>query len=65
MSLLEELQYRLFVFHRWIRELKFRILKVDRSFYCQAEIEGRHQCKYQCDHCREYYKPLEDNWKKQ
>ena len=30
-----------------------------RSFYCQAEIEGRGKCTQQCDHCKEYYKPLD------
>jgi len=27
-------------------------------FYCQAEIEGKDKCIEQCDHCKEYYKPL-------
>jgi hypothetical protein len=29
--------------------------------YCQNEIEGGKMCNIQCDHCKEYYKPLEDN----
>lgn len=28
--------------------------------YCQSEIEGDRKCYDQCDHCKEYYKPLED-----
>ena len=30
------------------------------GFYCQSGIESRGQCKEQCDHCKEYYKPLEN-----
>jgi len=32
---------------------------VSRSFHCQREIEGRSKCTNQCEHCKEYYKPLE------
>ncbi len=32
---------------------------VSSSFYCQREIEGKTECETQCDHCKEYYKPLE------
>lgn len=28
--------------------------------YCQSEIEGNGRCKNQCEHCNDYYKPLED-----
>jgi len=28
--------------------------------YCQKDIEGDRKCYDQCDHCKEYYKPLED-----
>lgn len=28
--------------------------------YCQNQIEGQRMCKIQCDHCKEYYKPLEE-----
>jgi len=31
------------------------------DFYCTSEIEGRRMCKYQCEHCKEYYAPLENN----
>ncbi len=30
-------------------------------FYCQSEIEGRNICHNQCDHCKEYYSPIENN----
>ena len=29
-------------------------------YYCQYQIENDIWCKDQCDHCKEYYKPLED-----
>jgi hypothetical protein len=32
---------------------------VSKSFYCQRQIEGNRKCKKQCEHCKEYYKPLE------
>ena len=32
---------------------------VSRAFYCQSEIEGDRKCTNQCEHCKEYYKPLE------
>ena len=28
--------------------------------YCQSKIEGKKKCKTQCEHCAEYYKPLEE-----
>jgi hypothetical protein len=28
--------------------------------YCQSQIEGNGKCKKQCEHCKEYFKPLED-----
>ena len=30
-----------------------------KKFYCQSKIEGRFTCNNQCEHCKEYYKPLE------
>lgn len=27
--------------------------------YCQSEIESNGKCEQQCDHCKEYYEPLE------
>jgi len=33
----------------------------DKSFtYCQREIEGQSICDKQCEHCKEYYSPLEN-----
>ncbi|MBT3209889.1 MAG: hypothetical protein HN347_16215 [Bacteroidetes bacterium] len=38
------------------------VVKAKRTFsYCQREIEGNKMCKEQCDHCKEYYAPLEGN----
>jgi site-specific DNA-methyltransferase (adenine-specific) len=31
------------------------------KFYCQDEIEGKKICNEQCEHCKEYYKPVEDD----
>lgn len=28
--------------------------------YCQADIEVTIRCEEQCDHCKEYYEPLEE-----
>ena len=27
-------------------------------FRCQRDIEGDYTCDLQCDHCKQYYKPL-------
>jgi hypothetical protein len=35
------------------------VVKTKRTFYCQREIEFESKCKEQCDHCKEYYAPLE------
>ncbi len=29
------------------------------TFYCQSHIEDNGRCNTQCEHCKEYYKPLE------
>lgn len=31
----------------------------DKSFKCQREFEGESKCENQCEHCKEYYKPIE------
>lgn len=31
--------------------------------YCQSQIEGGKYCKQQCNHCKEYYAPLEEKQK--
>ena len=36
-----------------------RVSKNEVSFYCQRHIEGNSICDEQCDHCKEYYAPLE------
>lgn len=28
--------------------------------YCQSKIEDNGKCKIQCEHCKTYYKPLEN-----
>lgn len=28
--------------------------------YCQSQIEDNGKCKEQCEHCKEYYSPLEN-----
>jgi len=58
-NLIEEIQYQFEILTRWMREQKLRLFGVSRAFYCQSEIEGNRQCKHQCNHCKEYYKPLE------
>lgn len=31
----------------------------EAKFYCQTHIEDRGICEEQCDHCKRYYKPIE------
>lgn len=38
---------------------KFYFEKVTDLYYCVNEIEGKEKCKKQCNHCKEYYNPLE------
>lgn len=28
--------------------------------YCQSHIEDNGKCEEQCEHCKEYYRPLEE-----
>jgi hypothetical protein len=35
----------------------------EKFYYCQREIEGQSECKQQCNHCKEYYYPLEQERK--
>ena len=35
-------------------------MKTKRFIYCQSQAEGQKKCEVQCDHCKEYYKPLEE-----
>lgn len=48
------------MFRRWLREKLLSFLEVDRGFECQREYEMETKCFNQCEHCSEYYKPLED-----
>jgi MoaA/NifB/PqqE/SkfB family radical SAM enzyme len=36
----------------------------EKFYYCQLQIEQDKWCKIQCEHCKEYYKPLEEERKK-
>jgi len=64
MKLLEEILYYLWVFSNWVHKVYLhRIRGYKMDFYCQSQIEGRTWCKTQCDHCKEYYKPIEKNYK--
>jgi len=56
---LEEIQYQFKILTRWMREKKLRLFGVSRAFYCQYEIEMEDKCNEQCEHCKEYYRPLE------
>lgn len=29
-----------------------------KKYYCQSDIENGFYCDKQCEHCKEYYKPL-------
>jgi hypothetical protein len=58
-NLIEEIQYQFEMLTRWMREQKLRLFGVSRAFYCQSDIEGNRKCTNQCEHCKEYYKPLE------
>lgn len=35
----------------------------ENFYYCQIQIEQGKWCKTQCEHCKKYYKPLEDERK--
>lgn len=60
-ALIEEVNYRFEMLSRWMREQKLRLFGISRAFYCQSEIEGDRKCTNQCEHCKEYYKPLEQS----
>ena len=34
--------------------------RIDVNFYCQSDIEGESPCEVLCEHCAEYYAPLEN-----
>jgi hypothetical protein len=37
--------------------------KSEKFYYCQSEIEFREKCQKQCNHCKTYYYPLEQERK--
>lgn len=52
---------------KWLiekREKEAKIIadqaNVIKSFYCQRDIEMESKCEKQCEHCKEYYAPLEE-----
>jgi len=47
-----------------ISEIKTLVDCVFYFHYCQSQIEDNGKCKKQCDHCKVYYKPLEEDYKK-
>ena len=52
------MMYQLELLKRFLREVWLKLNGYNRSFYCQSDIEGNKKCKIQCDHCKEYYKPV-------
>lgn len=40
-----------------------QVEKKEKFSYCQSQIEGNKFCKVQCEHCKLYYAPLENNLK--
>lgn len=58
---MSEIKYQIEMFRRYLRELRFKLSGINRSFYCQRDCEMESKCKEQCEHCKEYYKPLERN----
>ena len=40
------------------RKKLLTLLNSNDTFYCQREIEGERECDSQCEHCKQYYKPL-------
>ena len=55
--------YLLYNMRTYLKELWFKkILKLNRNFYCQEDIELRDKCKYECEHCKTYYSPLKNKW---
>ena len=42
-------------------EDKEAILGNKKRFHCQADEEHEERCLTQCDHCKKYYKPLDED----
>lgn len=62
-KLFHEIAYYWWLFKLNFREWRLRLLGIDRKFYCQNQIEDSKKCKIQCEHCKCYYKPLEEQYK--
>lgn len=58
--MLDEISYLWYDLKLWVRETWLKLRGVNRDFYCQSDIESEGKCREQCEHCREYYKPLEE-----
>lgn len=43
----------------WLKKIVLKYNRKEKYYYCQNQIEGGKFCKTQCDHCNEYYQPLE------
>ena len=61
-QIINEIGFRIYELRLKIRESWFKLIGVDRNFYCQRECEEESKCKYECGHCHEYYKPLNRNF---
>lgn len=53
----DKYEHGLFVWKKTYK-LSLGVAKFNR-FKCQSGIEWNGRCRTQCDHCKEYYKPLE------
>jgi len=40
-------------------------MTTEKFYYCQLQIEQDKWCTTQCEHCKEYYKQLEEERKKE
>lgn len=54
------INYQLYLFKIWTRELVYSIKGIDRDFRCQSYYEMNPKCKIQCDHCKAYYSGIEE-----
>lgn len=41
------------------REVRYELTERSWHAYCQSAIEDKGPCREQCDHCKEYYKPIQ------
>jgi len=58
--MIDEIKYQWYCFKLWKRETWLKFKGIDRNFYCQSGEEFEGQCYSQCDHCEEYYRPLQE-----